>query len=215
MAIGRSFAEALQKAQRSLESSTGPFDFGPTLTVGQEQPEIAAELLDRCRTPHDGRLNTMLQALRAGATRRGGGRRRPASTRGSSTSWSGSTSCAETIAAAPELDPSLLREAKANGFSDVADRASFAGLEPRANSRAQARAGDARGLPVVDTCAAEFAAAHPVPLLELRRGQRGAGRRRAQGGHPRRRAEPHRPGHRVRLRCVHACSPCARWVSRP
>ena len=29
MAIGRSFAEALQKAQRSLESPTGPFDFSP------------------------------------------------------------------------------------------------------------------------------------------------------------------------------------------
>src|ERR1700724_325411 len=28
MAIGRSFAEALQKAQRSLESNTGPFNFG-------------------------------------------------------------------------------------------------------------------------------------------------------------------------------------------
>ncbi len=68
MAIGRSFAEALQKAQRSLESPTGPFDFGPVLTVGKDQPAVAAELLDRCRTPHDGRLNTMMQALRAGAT---------------------------------------------------------------------------------------------------------------------------------------------------
>ncbi len=29
MAIGRSFAEALQKAQRSLESPTGPFGWGP------------------------------------------------------------------------------------------------------------------------------------------------------------------------------------------
>src|SRR5271154_1005819 len=37
MAIGRSFAEALQKAQRSLESPTGPFDFGPGLAVGREQ----------------------------------------------------------------------------------------------------------------------------------------------------------------------------------
>ena len=62
MAIGRSFAEALQKAQRSLESQTGPFRFTDRVD------SHADELLDRCRNPHDGRLNTMLQALRAGAT---------------------------------------------------------------------------------------------------------------------------------------------------
>ena len=67
MAIGRSFAEALQKAQRSLESPTGPLKFTGEL-------DDADELLDRCRTPHDGRLGTMLQALRAGATARVGGR---------------------------------------------------------------------------------------------------------------------------------------------
>src|SRR6202044_1750809 len=61
MAIGRSFGEALQKAQRSLESTTGPFRFSNTETD-------ADLLLDRCRTPHDGRLNTMLQALRAGVS---------------------------------------------------------------------------------------------------------------------------------------------------
>ena len=63
MAIGRSFAEALQKAQRSLESPTGPLRF---TRAGRRHS--ADELLDRCRTPHDGRLNTMLQALRAGAS---------------------------------------------------------------------------------------------------------------------------------------------------
>ena len=61
MAIGRSFAEALQKAQRSLESPTGPLKFTGEL-------DDAGELLARCRIPHDGRLGTMLQALRAGAT---------------------------------------------------------------------------------------------------------------------------------------------------
>src|SRR5579871_3520452 len=54
MAIGRSFPEALGKALRSLESPTGPLRFtGPV--------PAAAELLERCRSPHDGRLNTMLQ----------------------------------------------------------------------------------------------------------------------------------------------------------
>src|SRR6202042_926553 len=67
MAIGRSFAEALQKAQRSLEAPPGPFDLGPIAPFGKERPEVAAELLARCRPPHDGRLNTMMQALRAGA----------------------------------------------------------------------------------------------------------------------------------------------------
>ena len=160
MAIGRSFAEALQKAQRSLESPTGPFDFGPILTGGKEQPAVAAELLDRCRTPHDGRLNTMMQALRAGRHRRRGGRRRPASTRGSSTSWSGSASSSETIAAAPELDAGLLRLAKENGFSDVAV------AQLRSIGAGQVRAlRHALGLRpvyhVVDTCAAEFAARTP------------------------------------------------------
>src|ERR1700758_2983808 len=61
MAIGRSFAEALQKALRSLESKTGPFRYGMP-------EEGAAGLLERCRTPHDGRLATMLAALLAGAS---------------------------------------------------------------------------------------------------------------------------------------------------
>jgi len=159
MAIGRSFAEALQKAQRSLESRTGPFDFGPILTFGKEQPEVAAGLLDRCRTPHDGRLNTMMQALRAGAT---------ADAVAQATGvdpWFvdqlvGIRELAETIAAAPELDAGLLRLAKANGFSDVAV------AQLRSIGAGQVRAlrhslGVRPVYHVVDTCAAEFAARTP------------------------------------------------------
>ena len=51
----------------------------------------------------------------------------------------------------------------------------------------------------VDTCAAEFAADHAVPLLVLRRGDRGRAVGPAQGADPRLRAEPDRAGHRVRL----------------
>ena len=51
----------------------------------------------------------------------------------------------------------------------------------------------------VDTCAAEFAAPHAVPLLDLRRGDRGRAARAPGGAHPRLRPEPHRPGRRVRL----------------
>src|ERR1700760_2688451 len=61
MAIGRSFPEALQKALRSMESSHGPFCF-------KSPPGDAQGLLRDCRTPHDGRLATVHQALRAGAS---------------------------------------------------------------------------------------------------------------------------------------------------
>src|ERR1700733_9553871 len=159
MAIGRSFAEALQKAQRSLESPTGPFDFGPILPFGKEQPEVAAELLDRCRTPHDGRLNTMMQALRAGAT---------ADAVGQATGvdpWFvdqlvGIRELAETIAAAPELDPRLLRLAKENGFSHVA----VAQLRSLGAGQVRALRHSLGVRPVyhgVGTCAAEFAARTP------------------------------------------------------
>jgi carbamoyl-phosphate synthase large subunit len=61
MAIGRSFPEALQKALRSLERP------GASLSW-QNPPGEAADLLERCRTPHDGRLATVHQGLRAGAS---------------------------------------------------------------------------------------------------------------------------------------------------
>jgi len=159
MAIGRSFAEALQKAQRSLESPTGPFDFGPGLTEGRERPEVAAELLDRCRTPHDGRLNTMLQALRAGAT---------ADAVAQATGvdpWFvdqlvGIRELADAIAAAPELDQVLLREAKENGFSDAAV-GQLRGLGPGQIRALRHELGLRPVYHVVDTCAAEFAARTP------------------------------------------------------
>src|SRR5262249_55724523 len=61
MAIGRSFAEALQKALRSLEHPGAPFSW-------REPPGDPAELLRRCASPHDGRMATLHQAIRAGAT---------------------------------------------------------------------------------------------------------------------------------------------------
>src|ERR1700733_9124850 len=153
MAIGRSFAEALQKAQRSLESQTGPFRFTERVVA------LADELLDRCRNPHDGRLNTMLQALRAGAT--------PDAVAEATgvDPWfveqlDNIKELARTIAAAAQLDEPLLREAKAAGFSDAA----IADLRVLP-------AGEIRALPpplglrpvyhAVDTCAAEFAARTP------------------------------------------------------
>ncbi|HEY2479700.1 MAG TPA: carbamoyl-phosphate synthase large subunit, partial [Solirubrobacterales bacterium] len=158
MAIGRSFAEALQKAQRSLESQTGPFRFTERLVAH------ADELLDRCRNPHDGRLNTMLQALRAGAT--------PDAVADATgvDPWfveqlDNIRELARTIAAAPELDEPLLREAKAAGFSDaaIADlRVLPAGAGGAEEIRALRHSLGVRPVyHAVDTCAAEFAARTP------------------------------------------------------
>ena len=153
MAIGRSFAEALQKAQRSLESPTGPLRFaGPVEGDAQE-------LLGRCRAPHDGRLNTMLQALRAGASAQA-----VAEVTGVDPWFVEQLDylreLARTVAAAPALDQPLLAEAKAAGFSDAAI------AELRVTGADQVRAlRHALGVrPVyhaVDTCAAEFAARTP------------------------------------------------------
>ena len=158
MAIGRSFAEALQKAQRSLESNTGPFNFTKTLTGTGAQPD-AGRLLDACRTPHDGRLNTMLQALRAGAT--------PAAVAEATgvDPWFvdqivGIHEVSESIAAAPALDAGLLREAKASGFSDVAI-AQLRGIGADQVRGVRHALGVRPVYHAVDTCAAEFAALTP------------------------------------------------------
>ena len=63
MAIGRSFPEALQKALRSLEQPRR------AAAAGSEPPGDAAELLRRCAVPHDGRIGTVHQAIRAGRER--------------------------------------------------------------------------------------------------------------------------------------------------
>jgi carbamoyl-phosphate synthase large subunit len=153
MAIGRSFAEALQKAQRSLESPTGPLRF-----TG-EPDDDAEELLERCRTPHDGRLGTMLQALRAGAAA------------GSVAEVTGIDpwfveqlehilEISRTVAGAPELDQRLLTAAKAAGFSDAA----IAELRVIRADEVRALRHSLGVRPVyhaVDTCAAEFAARTP------------------------------------------------------
>jgi carbamoyl-phosphate synthase large subunit len=153
MAIGRSFAEALQKAQRSLESRTGPFSFSQKIESG------ADALLDRCRTPHDGRLNTMLQALRAGATAE-----QLAEVTGIDPWFVDQIvhilEISQTVAAASELDTSLFNLAKATGFSD-AQLAQLRGLEED-QIRAERHALGVRPVfHAVDTCAAEFEARTP------------------------------------------------------
>ena len=152
MAIGRSFGEALQKAQRSLESTTGPFRFNKTETD-------ADLLLDRCRTPHDGRLNTMLQALRAGASAQA-----VAEVTGIDPWFVDQVvqihEISRTVAAASELDTSLFRLAKSHGFSDpqLAELRGIGADQVRALRHAL---GVRPVYHAVDTCAAEFAARTP------------------------------------------------------
>jgi carbamoyl-phosphate synthase large subunit len=155
MAIGRSFPEALQKALRSLEHPSALLSWaGP--------PGDVAELLRRCASPHDGRMATVHQAIRAGAT---------VAELAAATGidpWfidqiKGIEEQSLRTAAAPAgvpLSAELLREAKAAGFSD----AQIAQI--RGTTEAEIR-GQRHGLGVrpvyhtVDTCAAEFAARTP------------------------------------------------------
>jgi carbamoyl-phosphate synthase large subunit len=152
MAIGRSFAEALQKAMRSLEVRPGPFSFaGPS--------GDAAELLDRCRTPHDGLLGTMLKALRAGASAA------EVATATGIDPWFVDQlvlikDLAAMISAAPSLDAPLLREVKEAGFSDsqIGELRGIPAHEVRALRHSL---GIRPVYHAVDTCAAEFSSVTP------------------------------------------------------
>ena len=152
MAIGRNFTEALQKALRSMEKSGSSFSWvGP---VGDPQA-----LLNAARTPHDGRLVLVQQAIRAGV---------------SIDALYAATSIdpwfldqiqlldevARELASAAELTPAVLRRAKRHGFSD-AQVAEIRGLtEPVVRGIRQAL-GIRPVFKTVDTCAAEFAARTP------------------------------------------------------
>src|SRR5690606_35581030 len=111
MAIGRSFPEALQKALRSLEKRGSSFSW-------KDEPGDKEELLRACRKPHDGRLVTVMRALRAGAS---------VSELSEATGidpwfldqFTDIDEAARELRAAPELTAQTLVRAKRMGFSDV------------------------------------------------------------------------------------------------
>src|SRR5688500_1663231 len=112
MAIGRNFTEALGKALRSLEDAQAPFRFA------DEPTESTAELLEKAARPHDGRLNVVMQALRAGATVE------QVHQATKIDPWFIHQlllllDVATMIKSAPELNTELLRMAKRHGFSDT------------------------------------------------------------------------------------------------
>jgi carbamoyl-phosphate synthase large subunit len=152
MAIGRNFPEALQKALRSLESNHGPFGW-------KNPPGDTASLLRDCATPHDGRLATVHQALRAGASIADVVRVTGIDP------WFIEQihyiqRVAEQVAAAPALDAQTLRTAKQTGFSD----AQIAELRDSLEAVVREIRWGLGVRPVyhaVDTCAAEFAARTP------------------------------------------------------
>jgi carbamoyl-phosphate synthase large subunit len=153
MAIGRNFTEALGKALRSLEDAQAPFRFA------DEPTESTAELLEKAARPHDGRLNVVMQALRAGATVE------QVHQATKIDPWFIDQlllllDVATMIKSAPELSTELLRTAKRHGFSDT----QIAGLRHLSEDVVRGVRWALGVRPVyktVDTCAAEFAARTP------------------------------------------------------
>ncbi|WP_101845696.1 carbamoyl-phosphate synthase large subunit [Zhihengliuella sp. ISTPL4] len=152
MAIGRNYATALQKALRSLEKRGSSFHWG-------EEPRSVEELLEIAKTPTDGRIVTLQQALRKGATVE------QAFEATAIDPWFLDqivliNEVAEVVRTAGELDDATLRYAKEHGFSD----AQIAQL--RGESEVEIR-GVRHGLGIrpvyktVDTCAGEFPALTP------------------------------------------------------
>ena len=152
MAIGRNYATALQKALRSLEKRGSSFHWG-------EEPRTVEELLEIAKTPTDGRIVTLQQALRKGATIE------QAFEATAIDPWFLDqivliNEVADVVRTAGELDDATLRYAKEHGFSD----AQLAQL--RGESEAEIR-GVRHGLGIrpvyktVDTCAGEFPALTP------------------------------------------------------
>ncbi|MER5785831.1 carbamoyl-phosphate synthase large subunit [Streptomyces mobaraensis] len=152
MAIGRNFTEALQKALRSLEKKGSQFDF-------VTEPGDKTELLAKAAIPTDGRINTVMAAIRAGATQA----EVFAATR--IDPWFVDQlfllhEVAQELAEAETLEPELLAEAKRHGFSDV-QIAAIRGTDEKVVREVRHSLGVRPVYKTVDTCAAEFAAKTP------------------------------------------------------
>ncbi|THA27359.1 carbamoyl-phosphate synthase large subunit [Streptomyces sp. RKND-216] len=152
MAIGRNFPEALNKALRSLEKRGSQFDFTGT-------PGDKAALLAEAVRPTDGRINTVMDAIRAGATQQ------EVFDATKIDPWFTDQlflihEIAQEVAAAERLDAGLLDHAKRHGFSD-AQIAAVRGLREDVVREVRHALGVRPVYKTVDTCAAEFAARTP------------------------------------------------------
>ena len=152
MAIGRNYSTALQKALRSLEKRGSSFHWG-------EEPRSKAELLEVARTPTDGRIVTLQQALRKGATIE------EAFEATKIDPWFLDqivliNEVADRLAASMKLDRDFFVEAKDHGFSD-AQIAELRGLTEQEVRNLRWQLGVRPVFKTVDTCAGEFPALTP------------------------------------------------------
>jgi carbamoyl-phosphate synthase large subunit len=155
MSLGRNFIEALGKVMRSLETGRAGFWTGP-------DPDVTVdELLERLRTPTDGRLYDIEFALRLGASVE-----RVAEASGVDP-WfveqiGGLVALWAELRGAPVLDEDLLRRSKHSGLSDRQIAALRPELAGEVGVRAlRQRLGIHPVFKTVDTCAAEFEARTP------------------------------------------------------
>jgi carbamoyl-phosphate synthase large subunit len=152
MAIGRSFPEALQKALRSMESAGSSFSWA-------DEPGDKSELLRRVATPHDGRLVTIHQALRAGMSVAA-----IVSASGIDPWFVEQIAYVENVAGRVRrgqgMDVATLELAKGAGFSD-AQIGQLRGMTEAGVREVRWGLGLRPVYHSVDTCAAEFAARTP------------------------------------------------------
>jgi len=152
MAIGRSYAAALQKALRSLEKRGSSFHWG-------EETRTVDELLAAAEVPTDGRIVTVQQALRRGATID----QVFAATK--IDPWFIDqivliNEIADQVAAADRLDRDVMIRAKDHGFSD-AQIGQLRGFGEADVRTVRHILGVRPVFKTVDTCAGEFPALTP------------------------------------------------------
>jgi carbamoyl-phosphate synthase large subunit len=152
MAIGRNYASALQKALRSLEKRGSSFHWGV-------EDRSVEELLAVAEVPTDGRIVTVQQALRKGATIE------QLFEATKIDPWFLDqivliNEIADAVAASETLDTEILRTAKDHGFSDaqIGELRGFGEADAR---NVRHILGVRPVFKTVDTCAGEFPALTP------------------------------------------------------
>ncbi len=152
MAIGRNYASALQKALRSLEKRGSSFHWGP-------EDRTVEELLVVAEVPTDGRIVTVQQALRKGASIE------QVFQATKIDPWFIDqivliNEIAAEVAGAERLDTDILRTAKDHGFSDaqIGELRGFGEADVR---KVRHILGVRPVFKTVDTCAGEFPALTP------------------------------------------------------
>ena len=196
MAIGRTFKEALQKAVRSLEQDRWGLALDRPITD-------LDELRQKIRIPNAERCFAIGEAYRRGLGTPGDPRavrhrsvvprEHPRDRR---------------VRAGDHRGRARRRRRPAAGQADGLRRQADRPADLRATEdevrRTRLEAGIKPVYKMVDTCAAEFVAHTPYLYSTYEEEDEAPPTAAREGRHPRQRAQPHRPGHRVRLRCVHA-----------